>query len=237
VLVLHPDPLIRTGLTAALGREADFEVCLPEEQPAPASAALAMMLPRLPTADVVIADYGLALKLLAQARRDEQVFGQRHALRVLIVSPRQSELEIRHAFESGARGYLQLGCGLHELASGVRALHRGLRHLGELAAQRMAESLMHKPLTERESEVLHLIAQGLPNKLIASRLGIALGTVKAHSKGILAKLDATRRTEAVAVAVRRGLLVDLDSAPTLPQAWRPARPAAAQPVGQPVPWG
>ena len=65
---------------------------------------------------------------------------------------------------------------------------------------------MRTPLTPRETEVLRLMALGLPNKRIASRLAIALGTVKAHIQAILAKLEARSRTEATVIAEQRGLL-------------------------------
>ena len=244
VLVLHQNPLVSAGLAAALGPQSDIEVKLHDTtQPGPRGDALATLrtarLCQRPI-DVVIADYSGGLQLLAQAQDDPQ-FGSRHLPRVLIVSPRQSELEIRQALECGARGYLQLGCRLEELVAGVRTLHHGLRHLGELAAQRIAESLTHKPLTEREAEVLRLIAIGLPNKLIATRLGIAVGTVKAHTKGILGKLEAGSRTEAVAVAGRRGLLPDPDEVHTLPDGDRagrypgaPLRSPAARPFASPA---
>jgi DNA-binding CsgD family transcriptional regulator len=75
-----------------------------------------------------------------------------------------------------------------------------------VASKRMADSLSHEALTERESDVLELLCDGLSNKLIARRLNLAVGTVKAHLRGILAKLEARSRTHAVLVAVERGLV-------------------------------
>jgi DNA-binding NarL/FixJ family response regulator len=189
VLVLYGDPLVSTGLAATLREPSDFEL--------------------VPTLDgrphVVVADYEQGLALIAADRARGAV---RHASgpRVLIVTRRDSEREIRHALEHGARGYLTLGCALDELVDAVRMLHRGMRHIGPVAARRLADSVACALLTARETDVLRLVVQGHGNKTIAKRLDIALGTVKTHLKAIFQKLDATSRTEVAAVAERRGLL-------------------------------
>ena len=115
---------------------------------------------------------------------------------MLVLSGRGGEVEIRHALQRGARGYLLGPCSLDELVAAVRSVGSGRRYLCAAAARRVAQSLTCTPLTPRETEVLRLMALGLPNKRIASRLAIALGTVKAHIQAILAKLDARSRTEA-----------------------------------------
>jgi two-component system, NarL family, nitrate/nitrite response regulator NarL len=106
--------------------------------------------------------------------------------------------------------------GADELAAAVRAVSRGLVVLDPAVAARLTESgaafaregdPLDEPLTEREAEVLHLVALGLPNKTIAQRLGISEHTAKFHVGSILAKLGAASRTEAVALAARRGVLV------------------------------
>ena len=85
-------------------------------------------------------------------------------------------------------------------------LGRGLRYLGLEVSQRMADSLTRETLTARESEVLRLLAAGLCNKSIASRLLIGVGTVKAHVRGIMGKLGASSRTQVVTIAAQRGLV-------------------------------
>lgn len=116
------------------------------------------------------------------------------------------EWEIRRALEHGVRGYLLVGCALDELAVGVRAVHRGARHLSTEVAARLAESVALEPLTAREEQVLRLVAEGLCNKAIGRKLGIAVGTVKSHLKSAFDKLDVESRTQAVAAVERRGLL-------------------------------
>lgn len=188
LLVLCHDPVVSAGLSAVLR-----EQC--------ASGPLAA--PGL-FADVVVADYEHGLALLQG--QGPGPLPLHAAPRVLIVTRRDSEGDIRRALECGARGYLVLGCRLDELLEAVGAVHRGLRYIGAAAAQRLAEGVGCTSLTCREAEVMSLVVQGLGNKAIARQLAIATGTVKSHLKAVFEKLDAKSRTEAAAIAGRRGLL-------------------------------
>jgi DNA-binding NarL/FixJ family response regulator len=190
VQVVYGDALVAAGLSATLRGAPGFALL---ERAASTGAA--------ETADVVVTDYEHGLWLLARA--DER---PRYAPPVLIVTARESESEIRHALEQGARGYVLLGCSIDELVTGVRALCAGTRHIAGRAAQRLADSVACESLTGREQAVLQLVVVGLGNKAIARRLDIALGTVKSHLKSIFQKLDAATRTEVAAIAERRGLL-------------------------------
>jgi DNA-binding NarL/FixJ family response regulator len=113
---------------------------------------------------------------------------------------------VRGALEQGVHGYLPLDRGIDEFVHGVRTVARGSRYLAPSTAQCMADSLTREALTAREAEVLDLLACGECNKSIARQLDIAVGTVKAHVKAIMGKLDASSRTQAVSVAAQRGLV-------------------------------
>jgi DNA-binding NarL/FixJ family response regulator len=200
LLVIHNDPLVQAGLTVALHQYPDLEVQNGWDplagQPSPVRPQ-----PHL-RVDVVVADYanGVALAM-----------GDVHAEnptvpKVVVVAGIDREWEIRSAMERGVRGYLLVGCGLDELAAGVRAVHRGARYLSPQVAARLAESTLIEALTARESEVLRLVVEGLCNKAIGRRLGIAVGTVKSHLKSAFDKLNVESRTQAVAAVERRGLL-------------------------------
>lgn len=189
VLVMHDEPLVAIGLATALRQQPDFEVSLHGIDADPASA------------DIVIADYDGGVAWALQARKHA------HPLcRVMVVTTIDREREVRAALEAGVHGYLLLGCQLHELSDGIRSVARGARALCAAVSHRLADSLIHEALTPRELDVLQLIAEGRGNKAIASGLDIAVGTVKTHVKAILGKLDARSRTEAAAVASRRGLI-------------------------------
>lgn len=203
VAVAHRDPLVCAGLDTILRTERDFSVSI--VAPAMSDQWMNDCRQMASAADVVVADYVTALALLEEksGSTDRPATA---SPRVMVVSHRERESEIRHALNCGVHGYLLLGCGLDEMIFGVRALHRGQHHLDQSAAQRVIESLNHQPLTHREGDVLRLIGLGHVNKTIASELDISVGTVKAHVKAILAKFGAKTRTEAAAIAQRRGLI-------------------------------
>ncbi|MEC5384442.1 response regulator transcription factor [Uliginosibacterium sp. H3] len=191
-LVLYQDPLVAAGLQSALARQPD--VVMVEQEMASTVEA-----------DVIVTDYPGGLSLLASMHTASLSVRLPYP-RILILTDRDTECEIRHALEQGARGYLTLGCGVEELADAVRALHRGARHIGAAAASRLADSVASESLTGRELDVLRLLVEGLPNKAIATQLNIAPGTVKSHMKGIFQKLGASSRTQVATLAERRGLL-------------------------------
>jgi DNA-binding NarL/FixJ family response regulator len=194
VLITHADPLISAGLAATLRRRRDFKiaVCKPEATVSQSTAS------HFPSPDVVLADYdsGLRLTALKEAWTD----------RVMILTHSDSEAKIHQALEQGVRGYLLLGCGLEDLMRGIRAIHMGGIVLAPLVASRIADRMKQEVLTRREEHVLGEMMLGLSNKRIASKLMLAVGTVKTYVKSILCKLDAASRTEAVAIAQRRGML-------------------------------
>ena len=93
-----------------------------------------------------------------------------------------------------------------ELLACIKAVHDGRTHIPFAIAQRLAETIGAPSLTDREMEVLELVSEGKANKEIAAQLSITEGTVKTHVSAILEKLNASHRTEAVTIALRRGLL-------------------------------
>jgi DNA-binding NarL/FixJ family response regulator len=195
VLIAHADPLISAGLRATLGKRRELTVvaCNPESTVWRSAAR------HRSSCDVVVAGYdsGLRLTVLKGAWRDS---------RVMILTHIDSEAGICHALERGVRGYLLCGCGLDELIQGIRSIHNGGIALAPLVASRVANCMKQEALTRREKDILGQVMLGLSNKDIASNLTVAVGTVKTHVKSILRKLDAASRTEAVAIAQRRGIL-------------------------------
>ncbi|HEY6893161.1 MAG TPA: response regulator transcription factor [Rhodanobacteraceae bacterium] len=210
VLVIHDDPLMRAGLIASLQSYSDI---------APLSAEFDRIeawlngLPYGPVdAHVVVANYSNGIRL---AEALSQPSALRVAPKILIVTASDTECDIRIAIERGVAGYLLAGCPLDQLAIGVRTLHRGGRHFSSGVMQRLAESMATEPLTGREEAVLQLVVDGLCNKAIAARLGVALGTVKTHLKAVFDKLGVQTRTQAVITVARRGLLRRRERAPAV----------------------
>ena len=193
VLIAHCDPLIAAGLATVLRTRRDFKavVC------GPASTSQGMA-SHLSLADVVVADYDYGLRLIESAGTE------RH--RVMILTHCTSEVKICRALEQGVRGYVLLGGSLQNLIDGLRSIHAGGVAVGPLVVTRMADWMKQRALTRREEEILRQLMLGFSNKIIAQKLALATGTVKSHVKAILRKLDAKSRTEAAAIARRRGIL-------------------------------
>jgi DNA-binding NarL/FixJ family response regulator len=200
ILVLHRDPVAQAGLSVAFRAHADFQV---QESHYSADRDRSSQSDRAYSADIVVTDYCQGVRLAEEmARRGNRLLGTK----VVVVAGMDREWEIRSALELGVRGYLLIGCSLNELVEGVRVVHRGARHLSPQVAARLAESISLEPLTSREEEVVRLVVEGLCNKAIGRRLGIAVGTVKSHLKSAFDKLNVESRTQAMAVVERRGLL-------------------------------
>src|SRR5208337_3711130 len=118
----------------------------------------------------------------------------------------EGDVEVQRALEAGARGYLLKSMPPKDLVDAIRLVHAGkMRVPAQLAAQ-LAEHLSDEALTEREVDVLRHLAGGNRNRDIAERLFISEETVKVHVKHIMEKLGASDRTQAVAIAVRRGII-------------------------------
>ena len=115
---------------------------------------------------------------------------------------------------------VRANCSAGELVDAIETLAAGALYVGPDVAQRMAAAMSRDALTSREGEVLRLLARGQCNKTIARELGIAVGTVKTHVKGIMAKLDASSRTEAASIAAEKGI-VDVPEFRSRRIAWSP----------------
>jgi two-component system NarL family response regulator len=192
VVAAHADAIVNAGLAALLGAGAG--ICVR------AAGADAID----DGADVVILDHKAGLEYMR--RRADAQDGRQPA--VLIVTQLDREWEVRTAMMAGVQGYLLQNSAADQLLAAVRALSRGMRYLSADLSRCVADSFTRIGLTSRETDVLQLLAQGQCNKSIARELGIGVGTVKTHVKGLFDKLGATARTHAVVLATRRGLVGD-----------------------------
>jgi len=190
VHIIHTDPVMTAGLHAILADRQEWRVSTHPSQPEARQAAR-----------VLVADYDTGLAL---ARQPEHAGLRRPS--VLIVTQLDKEWEVRLAMDAGVHGYVLQSCSQDELLEAVASLAQGQRYLSESVTRSVADSLSRETLTGRETDVLQLLAEGCCNKSIARRLGIGVGTVKTHVKGVMSKLDATARTHAVVVATQRGLI-------------------------------
>lgn len=194
VVIAHHDAIVRAGLAALLEAGGDMHVTL-----AGADADL------YTGADVILLDHRGGLEHM---RRCANAHHGENQARVLIVTQLDREWEVRTAMMAGVHGYLLQNADAEQLLTAVRSLSRGMRYLSADLSRCVADSFTRIGLTSRETDVLQLLAQGQCNKSIARELGIGVGTVKTHVKGLFDKLGATARTHAVVLATRRGLVGD-----------------------------
>jgi DNA-binding NarL/FixJ family response regulator len=206
VAVVAPALAVRAGLHALLSQD-------PEIRVAAEAASLSELQPLAGEIEV----YVVAANSSWRAELEGDALLEEPAAILLLVSEQANAARLVAGLERRAWGLLPLDSSAEELLAAVHALHTGLvvgspvimetllRRLP--AAESQVSAAGDDALTEREAEVLQLLAQGLANKQIAARLGISEHTVKFHVSAIYAKLGAASRTEAVRLGVRQGLVI------------------------------
>ncbi len=199
VLSVDDHPLLRQGIGALVGAQPDMEMV---GQAASGAEGLAEFRARSP--DVTLLDLRLpdmsGVELLRAIRAESP------GARVVILTTFEGDVEIQRALEAGARGYLLKTMPPGELLEAIRQVHAGRKRIPPAVAAQLAEHVSDEALTPREVEVLRQVAEGGRNKEIAERLFISEETVKVHVKHVMDKLGASDRTEAVAIAIRRGII-------------------------------
>lgn len=200
-LVIEDNYVMRLGTVTLLGAQPDMHVVGEAD-----GGARGIELARTLRPDVVIADLRMpdvdGVAIAAALATEEP------PLRVLIFSHYASEHDVLRALRAGAFGYVTKEVQPDDFLAAVRAVGRGQRFLPPELSGKVAAAMRYQPLTPRETEVLALLARGMPNPAIAAALGIMERTAVMHVSNILAKLECRTRTEAVARAYERGLLVD-----------------------------
>ena len=199
VLVADDHPVVRAGLAAVIAEEADLLLIAQAD-----NGERACSLFREHRPDVVLMDLRMPIMDGVQAIRT--ITAEFPAARILALTTYEGDADIRRALEAGARGYLLKDMLLTEVITAIRAVRRGDRVIPTAVAARLAEFPERSDLTERELEVLQLVARGLSNKQVARAIGRTDETVKIHLKNMFAKLGVADRTEAVTVALARGLI-------------------------------
>lgn len=198
VLLVDDHMAIRMGLMTAINDALDMEVVADVEDGQEALAAYRKHQP-----DVVVLDLrmqGMSGVQTLQALREE--FG---AVHVLVYSNYARGEEVYQAIKAGAAGFVVKEMALDRLLEAIRVVHSGEQYIPTQVAARIAERLLAR-LSPREMEVLKLLAKGLSNKEIAAQLGLVVGTIKIYVANIFNKLGVSDRTQALVVAVKRGII-------------------------------
>lgn len=199
ILCVDDHPLLREGIAAIINSQPDMTLVAEAANGCEAIQSFQQHQPDVTLMDLRLPDMS-GIDALIAIRAD---FPE---ARVVMLTTFEGDVEIQRSLEAGARGYLLKSMPPKELVEAIRQIHQGKKRIpAELAAQ-LAEHLGDEALTEREVEVLRHIAGGNRNRDIAERLFISEETVKVHVKHIMEKLGASDRTQAVAIAVRRGII-------------------------------
>ena len=199
ILCVDDHPIVREGLASIIALQPDMELVGAAE-----SGAEALHLIRATPVDVALVD--LRLKDMSGHELTRQILSHSSVIRIIILTSFEGDADIERALLAGARGYVVKGTARDELLGAIRSIHAGRRHIPGSVAEKLAEHMGSEKLSGRELQVLAEIATGKRNKEIGAALGIAEDTVKMHVKNVLEKLGVNDRTEAVTVALRRGIL-------------------------------
>lgn len=199
VLCVDDHPIVREGLASILALQKDMELIGAAESGSQALDFFRRMAP-----DVTLVD--LRLPDMSGHELTRQILALSPNARVIVLTSFEGDADIERALAAGARGYVVKGMVREELLGAIRAVHAGRKHVHGPVAEKLAEHLGSEKLSERELQVLEEMAAGKRNKEIGADLSIAEDTVKMHVKNILEKLQVNDRTEAVTVALRRGIL-------------------------------
>lgn len=212
VLIADDHAIVRKGLIALLATEPGIEVVGEAQDGRQAIAQAESLQP-----DVILMD--LVMPEVDGITAIQHVTAHETDMRILVLTSFASDDKVFRAIKAGALGYLLKDSGPDELVAAIEQVHRGEASLHPVVARKLLQELSQPspqtagrtPLTEREVDVLRLLAQGQSNRQIASDLMIKEATVRTHVSNILSKLHLASRTQAALYALREGL-ASLDDA-------------------------
>jgi two-component system, NarL family, response regulator len=199
VLIVDDHPLLRDGIAAVIGGQPDMTVA---GEAADGSEAIERYRALRP--DMTLMD--LQMPVLDGTGAIRVIRQEFPRARIVVLSTYAGDVEVQHALEAGASGYLLKSGPRSDVLEAIRAVHAGRRYIPSVIAVEIAEHRGDQELTDRELAVLQRVAAGRSNKVAADELGISEETVKTHMRSILAKLAASDRTHAVTIATKRGIL-------------------------------
>jgi DNA-binding NarL/FixJ family response regulator len=203
ILTVDDHPILRKGLAALVNTEPDLKLVAEASNGKEAIEAFRSHQP-----DITLMD--IQMPGLDGIQAIESIRGEFPDARIIVLTTYTGDAQIVRALKAGARAYVLKGHVLDELLDTIRAVHAGKKRIPPDVAAELADHATDDALTERELDVLRLIAAGNGNKQIADALSISEATVKSRITNILSKLAAHDRAHAVTIGLKRGI-IDLDT--------------------------
>jgi two-component system, NarL family, response regulator len=199
VLVIDNHPMIRAGLSATISPEPDIEIVASAE-----NGRAGVDLYREHQPDVALMD--LKMPEMGGVEAIRAIRADFPLAKIVVLSTYEGDEDIYRAMQAGAVTYLLKNTRSEKMIGVIREVAAGGRPVPPEVAQKLTDRMFQPALTNRELDVLNLVARGMRNKEIAAALNITEETAQSHMKNILAKLSVHDRTEAVSVAIRRGIV-------------------------------
>jgi DNA-binding NarL/FixJ family response regulator len=199
ILTVDDHPMLREGIAAVLGSQPDMQIVGEASNGNEAVERFAELRPDVTLMDLQMPELGGIDALQAIRARQPDA-------RVIVLTTYAGDIQALKALKSGAAGYLLKNTLRRELLDAIRTVHAGRRHITAEIANELALHAGEDALSERELDVLTVVASGKSNKEVARELSVSEDTVKGHLKVIFVKLGVTDRTQAVTLAMRRGII-------------------------------
>jgi two-component system, NarL family, response regulator len=199
VLIADDHSIVRQGLATIINRDPEMTVVAQAED---GQQAIALFQEHQP--DVVLMD--LRMPQVGGVEAISTICAEFKSARIIVLTTYDGDEDIYRGLHAGAQGYLLKDAKPSELLNAIRTVERGQQYIPPDVGAKLVQRLSNPELSEREQEVLGLMAQGMSNPDIATALTIGESTVKSHVNRILSKLGVSDRTQAVIVAAKRGIV-------------------------------
>jgi DNA-binding NarL/FixJ family response regulator len=199
VFSVDDHPLLREGIAAIINSQPDMTLVAQASNGRDALQRFREHLPDVTLMDLRLPDMSGIDTVIAIRTEFADA-------RIMMLTTFEGDAEIQRALKAGARGYVLKNTPPKDLVEAIRQVHAEKKRIPPDVAAHLAEHLSDEALTDREIDVLSHVAHGNRNRDIAERLFISEETVKVHMKHIMEKLGASDRTQAVAIAIRRGII-------------------------------
>src|SRR5262245_24482143 len=199
ILVVDDHPMLREGIAAVIQPQTDMVLVGEAEDGEQAIDAFRRLMPDVTLMDLQMPNVN-GVDAIATIRAEAP------RARIIVLTTYKGDVQAQRALRAGAVGYLLKGTLRKDLLDTIRSVHAGRRHIPADVAQEIALHTGEETLSQREISVLRLVAEGRANKEIAHQISVSEDTVKAHLKSIFTKLDVGDRTQAVTLALRRGII-------------------------------